>query len=212
MPWGSNGNSTGTATSCYAANSTTATDEAGVSRASYVDGLGRLTSVTENGLTLSGGVPNPPPPCGNGSGNVAATSYSYDALDNLTSVMPPAGCGVNSNSACTGRSFNYSSLKRLLSATNPESGTTGYTYDTNGNLKMRASGGITTTFNYDTLDELTSKTYTDSTPAASYMYSHGWRTPRPPEIQPTPTTPLTGWGASPPRRRPRTEFPTRFRI
>ncbi len=58
-PWGSNGNSTGTASSCYAANSTTATDEAGVSRTSYVDGLGRLTSVTENGLTLAAGAPPP---------------------------------------------------------------------------------------------------------------------------------------------------------
>jgi YD repeat-containing protein len=55
------------------------------------------------------------------------TSYGYDLLDNLTSVQ-------HSGDATPSRIFVYDSLKRMTSATNPESGTTGYTYDSNGNV------------------------------------------------------------------------------
>src|SRR5229473_2077555 len=58
------------------------------------------------------------------------TSYSYDGLDDLT--------GVNQSGQT--RSFVYDSLKRLTSATNPEtsatgaqSGTISYSYDANSN-------------------------------------------------------------------------------
>jgi len=104
------------------------------------------------------------------SGIGANTYYSYDALDDLVGVTPAAG---------SGRSFVNSSLKRLASATNPETGPStpiAYTYDPNGNLSTRAAGGVTTSFAYDYLDELTGKSYTDSTPPASYTYSAGWRT------------------------------------
>ena len=101
------------------------------------------------------------------SGIGASTSYQYDALDDLTTVTPASG---------TGRSFGYSSLKRLTSATNPETGPTTpvtYTYDRNGNLQTRTAGGVTTTYGYDELDELTGRTYSDSTPAATYTYNKG---------------------------------------
>jgi YD repeat-containing protein len=55
------------------------------------------------------------------------TVYGYDALDNLVSVQ-------HSGDAAPSRTFAYDSLKRLKSATNPESGTTSYTYDHNGNV------------------------------------------------------------------------------
>jgi RHS repeat-associated protein len=121
-----------------------------------VDGLGRLTEVAETGIG-------------------ANTSYAYDALDDLTTVTPASGYG---------RSFSNSSLKRLTSATNPETGLSTpvtYAYDPNGNLVTRAAGGITTTYTYDELDELTAKTYSDyntinPTPWATYTYSKGWRT------------------------------------
>jgi YD repeat-containing protein len=35
------------------------------------------------------------------------------------------------------RTFHYSSLSRLTSATNPESGTVSYQYDNNGNLTLK---------------------------------------------------------------------------
>jgi YD repeat-containing protein len=74
------------------------TDEAGNARVNTVDGLGRLSSVQEANGTL--------------------TWYTYDGLNNLTWVS----MGVQT------RTFTYSSLSRLLSATNPETGTTPVTY------------------------------------------------------------------------------------
>lgn len=124
----------------------TVTDEAGNTRQSCTDGLGRMTSVTEN-------------PGGLGY----QTSYSYDVLDNLTGVTQ-----VGSHQ----RSFVYDSLSRLTSATNPESGTTGYAYDNNGNVITKTDArNITTTYSYEQLNRLTSKTYNDgSTPAMYYSY------------------------------------------
>jgi RHS repeat-associated protein len=168
-PWLTNTTSTGVARTSYSSSSTTVTDESGVTRTSYVDGLGRLTHVTENAVRSSTTPPNAP------VNALATTFYGYDVLDDLTSVTPPSDCGTPA-SACTGRTFNYSSLKRLTSATNPENGQIAYAYDASGNLHTRTSGGITTTYSYDELDELTGKTYPDSSQSASYSYNKGWRT------------------------------------
>ncbi len=67
-------------------------------------------------------------------------------------------------------------LQTQRRASNPENGQISYTYDANGNLHTRTSGGITTTYGYDELDELTLKTYSDSSQSASYSYNKGWRT------------------------------------
>ncbi len=54
----------------------------------------------------------------------------------------------------------YDSLKRLKSATNPESQTVSYNYDSNGNLSSRTDGrGITTSLSSDKLDRLIQKAY-----------------------------------------------------
>ena len=81
------------------------TDPASKVRQQKRDPLGRLTQVIEDPNDL------------NPNGLNYSTTYSYDALDNLTGVVQ----GVQS------RSFVYSSLSRLTSATNPESETTTYT-------------------------------------------------------------------------------------
>jgi RHS repeat-associated protein len=139
------------------ARTVTAFDENLVSRTSYFDGLGRLVQVTENGSEI--------------------TRYAYDALDNLTGVTQPGG---------QSRSFGYDSLSRLLTATNPESGTINYAYDLNGNLCGRTqggtgnicatmSGGVQTTYTYDTLNQVLSKTYNDGvTPGVSFGYNFDW--------------------------------------
>ena len=136
----------------YAGSQTTVTDQQGITRKSQTDGLGRLTNVWE--------AP---------SGVNFQTTYTYDALDDLMSVVQ----GTTHN-----RSFVYDSLKRLTSSTNPETGTTPvtYAYDANGNVvtKTDARGTI---INYsptsnpiDQLNRVTSKTYSDGTPTVVYAY------------------------------------------
>ena len=155
-PWGGSSSDTGTgaATAAYASYSVTVTDETGVARTTTVDGLGRMNQVSENGIG-------------------ATTIYSYDALDNLTGVTPASG---------SSRAFNYSSRKLLTSAFNPESGTTSYTYDNNGNLQMRTDNrGIAASYTYNGLDQISGKTYSDystsyPTPWVSYGYNKGWLT------------------------------------
>lgn len=130
----------------YSGNSATVTDPEGKTRETFTDGLGRLSQVIEN-------------PGGNPS---YTTTYSYDALDNLTGVV---------QNGSHQRSFGYDSLSRLTSETNPESGATNYTYDGDGNVATRTDArSITTTYSYDQLNRLTSRTYSDGTPGAYFYY------------------------------------------
>jgi RHS repeat-associated protein len=103
------------------------------------------------------------------------TFYTYNALDDLTGVTQN---GSDSSTARV-RTFQYDSLSRLTLATNPESGTLNYTYDANGNVATRiapapnqtGTATLTTTYKYDVLDRLTSKTYSDgTTPGAHFLY------------------------------------------
>jgi RHS repeat-associated protein len=112
------------------------------------------------------------------------TAYVYDALDNLLTVT---------QSSSRQRTFTYDSLSRLVCASNPENssaacpatagsyttGTTGYSYDANGNLMTKvapaenqpsASSTVTSNYSYDALNRLTQKSFTDGTPTISYGY------------------------------------------
>jgi RHS repeat-associated protein len=147
----------------------TVTDEAGKKRKSCSDGLGRMTSVSEDPNVLN-----------------YLTSYSYDALDNLLSVT---------QNSSRQRTFAYDSLSRLLCAANPEiqivacpnpdtgsytAGTMRYAYDANGNLTTKtvpkqnqtsASLTVVTTYGYDALNRMISKSYNDgSTQGRAYYY------------------------------------------
>jgi RHS repeat-associated protein len=133
------------------------TDQAGKPRRSLTDALGRLTRVDEpnKDTGVLGDVTSP----------VQPTSYIYEALDDLKTVTQGGQT----------RSFSYDSLKRLTSATNPDSGTVNYTsYDGNGNLLSKTDArGMTTNYVYDALNRLTNKTYQNDpsgTPAVSYTY------------------------------------------
>jgi len=64
----------------------------------------------------------------------------------------------------------YSSLSRLTSATNPETGTISYTYYPDGNLLTKVHAGVTITSVLDHKNQLTSKTYSDTTPGVGYTY------------------------------------------
>lgn len=109
-----------------------------------VHGLGRLVQVYEDPSNLN-----------------YLTSYSYDTLNNLTTVSQGSQT----------RSFAYDSLKRLSSAINPESGTIGYTYDPNGNLLTKTDArSVTATYTYDALNRAATRSYGDGTPAVTYSY------------------------------------------
>lgn len=129
----------------------TVTDEAGNSRTSCSDGLGRLTSVFEDP-----------------AGARYETDYQYDPLGNLLKVIQRGG---SSQSNWRIRTFAYDWLSRLLSATNPESGTVQYQYDPSGNLVSKTDArGVQTLMTYDVLNRVTSKSYSDGTPPVSFYY------------------------------------------
>ncbi len=130
----------------YSGNLVTVTDQAGKARKSVSDALGRLKEVYEDPSGLN-----------------YLTSYAYDALDSLTTVTQ----GIQT------RSFGYDSLKRLTTASNPESGAINYQYDNNGNLTQKTDARVppvTTSYIYDALNRVTNRNYSDGTPAVTYGY------------------------------------------
>jgi YD repeat-containing protein len=71
------------------------------------------------------------------------------------------------------RCFTNDWQKRLLTASNPESGRIAYTYDTSGNLGTRLdANGITTTSTYDGLNRISTKSYSDGTAQVRYCYDN----------------------------------------
>lgn len=148
------------------------------------DALGRTMIETEQdgaqtSMTYSGNQTTVTDPAGNArstktdalgrvtyaSDAASTVTYGYDSLDNLLSV----------NQGVQGRSFTYGSLKRLTSATNPESGTITYQYDGNGNLSYKKDArGVTVSYTYDSLNRMKSKSYqgetTYSTSPVTYTY------------------------------------------
>jgi RHS repeat-associated protein len=131
----------------YAGSQTTVTDQRGITRTSKTDGLGRLTNVWESPSSVN-----------------YETIYNYDTLDDLFSVVQ----GSSHN-----RSFNYDSLKRLTSSTNPETGSTAvtYTYDADSNvITKKDARGFTITYGYDALNRMSSRTYSNGDPSIAYTY------------------------------------------
>lgn len=153
-----NAATTGAVTTLYDAELTTVKDQAGKSRRSVADGLGRLAKVVEDP-----------------DDKAHVTNYTYDALGNLTRLTQ--GGQV--------RTYEYSSLSRLTSATNPEACRqeqsqcvpvpVTYDYDANGNLRHKTDArGVVTTYGYDELNRVTSRSYSDGTPAVAYYYDSQW--------------------------------------
>lgn len=106
-PFEANGDRTGSETYAYAGETTTVTDAVGNIRNSTVDALDRLKTAS--------------------AGGVSAAQYEYDVLDNLKSVTQTDAATFSLSKTQT-RSFVFSSLNRLISATNPEAdGPTTYT-------------------------------------------------------------------------------------
>ncbi len=154
----------------YTGNVTTKTDELGRQRQQFTDGLGRLTELMEPDSVT--GKP------------AYRTDYKYDLLGNLTSAVQSGASGDVARS----RRFTYDGMSRLITSTNPETGTVCYGqlsntncssgYDGNGNLRLKTDArGVVTTYNYDALNRITSKSYTlpvgsslDPTPSSCFAY------------------------------------------
>jgi RHS repeat-associated protein len=127
--------------------------------------------------------------------------YGYDSRDNqwlidspglpIPTDETPRGSGwYGSNNLTTvtqsaiQRTFVYDSLKRLVRATNPESGEISYSYDDNGNLKSKIDSRtlpgpppvkVAATLTYDSVNRLKTKTYNDGTPGVTYTYDQDMR-------------------------------------
>jgi RHS repeat-associated protein len=122
----------------YQGNTVKVTDPAGKWKIFTMDAFGNLKSVTE-----------PDPALGN-----VTTSYTYDILNHLTGVSMPRGSNAQT------RSFNYTTGTTvggfLLSATNPETGTVTYTYDSSNRLATKTDAkGQQFTYTYDTYNRVT---------------------------------------------------------
>ena len=165
-PWGSNASSTGVVTTERDADRTLVTDQAGKQRISRTSALGQLKDVWEVTASDSATEAISFPTQALSAGY--RTSYSYDTLNNLTTV----------NQGVQKRSFTYNSLSRLLSATNPESGVIQYIYDNNGNLTKKTDArGIETNYTYDALNRVIQRRYANEpkgqeTPDVTYSYDN----------------------------------------
>lgn len=143
----------------YAGNTVTAIDQAGTRRKNVFDSLGQLTTVFE--------APNV-------SGYNFETRYRYDALGNLIKVIQGPQDTINDQT----RTFVYNGLSQMTSSTNPESDTTTYQYDANGNLVEKTdprllpgqSVHVKVNYIYDVGNRLTKRSYNDGTPEVNYYY------------------------------------------
>ena len=116
---------TGAITYAYAGNTVTVTDPAGKWKKYVTDGMGNLTSVTEQR------------PAGESADHV--TNYTYNVLSQMTQVSMTQTVG--GQPVTQARTFSYDSAGgtwRLLSETHPETGTMTYTYN---HLQRRRDAG-----------------------------------------------------------------------
>ncbi|HKW18897.1 MAG TPA: RHS repeat-associated core domain-containing protein [Terriglobales bacterium] len=130
-------------------------DEAGKLSQAWTDAFGRTIEADEpdssSRLTLG-------------------TCYSYDGLGNQLMVVQGSQT----------RSYIYDGLSRLMSATEPESGTTTRSYtNSSGGLcsgsekdvcRLTDARGVVTTFTYDSINRLTGRSYSDGTANVTYHY------------------------------------------
>ncbi|HET8924788.1 MAG TPA: FG-GAP-like repeat-containing protein [Candidatus Acidoferrum sp.] len=124
-------------TSLYSIAKVTKLDELGQDTTFYTDAYGRIVKVQEH----------------NGGNSYPTTTYTYDALGELTKTQDAAG--------------NFSlmasdMLGRKLTEADPDMGAWSYAYDLVGNVLTQTDGkGQIIAFSYDALNRLLTKTYPD---------------------------------------------------
>lgn len=165
-------NGDGTATTQYLGGATKTTDVNGIQKIIQMDLLGRIVSVCE--VSPSGG----PDSCGGDMGGAGIlTTFAYNPSQHLVSVSQ----GTQT------RTFQTDETGRLVSTTEPERGSTTYTYSYNSTglviTRSRPQANQVgtlmthTTTQYDALGRVLSITYDDGlTPSRYFAYdsSAGW--------------------------------------
>ena len=142
----------------------------GKRRAMQYNGLGQLINVCEINSNSDSSA------CGLGLSNSGyVTTYSYDALGNMTGVLQ----GSES------RTFYFDGLSRMTGEINPETGTTYYGYDSNSTCGNSSAGDLAyvgtnsdgyTCFWYDGLHRLTTKTHGGSKGSVTDNQFFAWDT------------------------------------
>jgi len=135
-------NNLGQTTYAYSGNTVTVTDAAGKWKTFTTDAMGNLTQVAE---------PNP------AGGANFLTYYTYNTFNQLLTVsMTRPKVPANGTNVTQTRTFVYDTNQRVQSVTNPENGTTSYTYNADGtmNTKTDAKGQVLS-YLYDSLGRLT---------------------------------------------------------
>jgi RHS repeat-associated protein len=145
-----------------------AVDEVGNKRQTWTDAFGRVIETDE--------------PNASGTLNVS-TCYAYDLNNNLIGILQPGSestCTLNS--VTYNRCLTYDKLSRPTSKTEPETkeNTTYFYYTTSGGslcsgdtteiCRRTDANSVTTTYTYDSMNRLTQKSYSDSTPTVTYSY------------------------------------------
>jgi RHS repeat-associated protein len=124
--------------------------------------LGQLTSVCEVTSAAGSGAGS----CGQSNPEIGLlTKYTYDAVGNLLTVYQNAQQGAIGGTQT--RTYTYDGLTRLTSESNPETGATAYTYDTDATcgtsrgdlVKHVDANGNTVCDTYDGLHRVTSTTF-----------------------------------------------------
>jgi YD repeat-containing protein len=153
-------------TYAYQGNFTTVTDPAGNWKQYVTDAFGNLVTVIEPDPSQNPVVGPPAPttyPVTSAPAGTLLTSYTYDQFNHLTLVSMPRVTGyglVTQKRTFVYTPKTYSTLTLpamwLTSATNPESGTTSYTYNADGTLASKTdANGNTETYTYDAYQRLT---------------------------------------------------------
>jgi RHS repeat-associated protein len=119
------------------------------------------------------------------------TTYTYDVLDHLLTVSQGAVGPINGQQlAGQPRSYVYDGIGRIITSTTPEAGTVTYYYTTSTGsacsgdpsavCRKLDARNITATLSYadsngiaDPLNRLRGVTYSDTTPAVTYLYDTG---------------------------------------
>lgn len=146
-------------------------DPNGITKIVQSDGLGRKTTVCEvSSKSLVDGSGSPSN-CGTDiSGTGYVTTYSYNLSAGTTTITQGAQTRI----------FSEDWLGRPVSITEPESGTTTYSYSYNSTglqvvrtkpqANQTSSATTTTTTQFDSLNRPVSITYSDGTPAKTFAY------------------------------------------